>query len=122
VSARESWLAAWQRRSPRERALIALAAVVVAGTAGYAALYLPLARGLDAGERAATRARAEVLVARRLADEVAGLAREPHRAQTADLRAAVARVAAGSGLRDALTAIDASEASVRIASLIGCSG
>ena len=111
---KRAWLAAWQQRSPRERVLIALAAIVVAGGAGYALLYRPLSIDLLESERAAAQARADVAVARQLADEVAGLAREPRAAQTADPRAAAARVAAATGLGSAVTAIDAREGSVRV--------
>jgi type II secretory pathway component PulM len=111
---KQAWLAAWQQRSPRERVLIALAAIVVAGALGYVAIYRPLAIDLHELERAAAQGRADVAVARRLADEVAGLAREPRTAQTADPRAAATRVAAATGLKDALTAIDAREGSVRV--------
>lgn len=111
---KQAWLAAWQRLSPRERVLIALAAIVVAGALGYVAIYRPLAIDLHEIERAAAQGRSDVAVARRLADEVAGLAREPRTAQTADPRAATARVAAATGLGDALTAIDVREGSVRV--------
>jgi len=109
-----AWLAAWQQRSSRERALIALAAIVVAGGAGHALLYRPLSIDLLESERAARQARADVAIARQLADEVAGLAREPRAAQTADPRAAAARVVAATGLGDAVTAIDTREGSVRV--------
>lgn len=111
---KRAWPAAWQQRSPRERVLIALAAIVVAGAAGYALLYHPLSIDLLESERAAAQARADVAVARQLADEVAGLVREPRAAQTADPRAAAARVAAATGLGNAVTAIDAREGSVRV--------
>ena len=111
---KQAWLTAWQQRSQRERVLIALAAIVVAGSAGHALLYRPLSLDLVESERALAKARADVAVARQLADEVAGLVREPHTAQTADPRAAVARVAAATGLGDAVTAIDGREGSVRV--------
>ena len=111
---KQAWLTAWYQRSPRERLLIALAAIVVAGGAGHALLYRPLSNDLADSERAAAKARADVAVARQLADEVAGLAREPRAAQTADLRAAAARVAAATGLGDAVTALDARDGSVRV--------
>jgi type II secretory pathway component PulM len=111
---KQAWLAAWQQRSPRERVLIAFAAIVVAGSAGHALLYRPLSIDLIESERALAKARADVAVARQLADEVAGLVREPRTAQTADPRAAAARVAAATGLGDAVTAIDGREGSVRV--------
>jgi type II secretory pathway component PulM len=111
---KQAWLAAWQQRSPRERRLIVLAACVVAGAVGYFAIYRPLAIDLHDSERAAARARADVAVARQLADEVAGLVREPRTAQTADPRAAATRVAAATGLEDAVTAIDVREGRVRV--------
>jgi len=114
VSINGNWLAAWRRRAPRERALLALAAVVVGGAAAYALLYRPLAQDLGMVDQAAARARADVVVARQQADEVAGLAREGRAAQTADLRAAAARVAAAAGLKDALTALDVTEGRVRV--------
>ena len=111
---KQAGLAAWRQRSPRERRLIVLAACVVAGAVGYFAIYRPLAIGLHDSERAAARARADVAVARQLADEIAGLVREPRTAQTADLRSAATRVAAATGLKDAVTAIDVREGSVRV--------
>jgi len=111
---KQAWLVAWQQRSPRERVLLVLAAIAVAGAAGHALLYRPLVLDLHDSEHAAARARADVAVARQLADEVAGLAREPRTAPTADPRAAASRVAAATGLKDALTAIDVREGSVRV--------
>jgi type II secretory pathway component PulM len=111
---KRAWLAAWQQRSPRERVMLALASIIVAGGAGYALLYRPLAIDLQDSERAAAQARADVVVARQLADEVAGLARESRAAPTADPRAAAARVAAATGLGNAVTAIDARDGSVRV--------
>jgi type II secretory pathway component PulM len=111
---KQAWLAAWHRRSARERVLIALAAIVVAGSAGHALIYRPLAIDLLESEHAVARARTDVAVARQLADEVAGLAREPRTAQTADPRAAAARVAAATGLGDAVTALDARDGVVRV--------
>jgi type II secretory pathway component PulM len=111
---KQVWLTAWQQRSPRERVLIALAAIVVGGTAGHALLYRPLSLDLIESERALAKTRADVAVARQLADEVAGLVREPRTAQTTDPRAAAARVAAATGLGDAVTAIDARDGSVRV--------
>jgi type II secretory pathway component PulM len=114
MNARVAWLAAWRRRAPRERALIALAAVAVLGAAAYALLYRPLAADLDAMDRATAQARADVAVARRQADDIAGLARERRTAQTPDLRAATARVAAAAGLKDALTALEVTDGRVRV--------
>jgi type II secretory pathway component PulM len=111
---KQAWLTAWQQRSPRERVLIALAAIVVAGSAGHALLYRPLSTDLVDSERALAKTRADLAVARLLADEAAGLVREPRTAQTADPRAAVARVAAATGLGDAVTAIDGRDGSVRV--------
>jgi type II secretory pathway component PulM len=109
-----AWLAAWHARSPRERLLIALAAIVLAGGAGYALLYQPLAQDLGDTEQAAARTRAQVVAARQVADEVAGLARDVRAARTADARAAIVRVAAAAGIRDALTAIDVNDGRVRV--------
>ncbi len=114
MNARDAWLASWRQRPPRERALVALAALVVGGAAVYGLLYRPLAEGRTELERAAAQARSDVATARRLADDVAGLAREARAAPTADLRAAAMRVVAASGLKDALTAIDASNGRVRV--------
>lgn len=114
MSSREAWIGAWRRLSPRERMLLALAAVVVIAGALYALAYRPLAQDLDDVERAAAHGHAEVAVARRLADETAGLAREPRSPQTDELRAAAMRVAAVTGLTEALTAADAGDGRVRV--------
>jgi len=114
MSALASWRAAWLRRPPRERVLVGIAAVLVAGVAGYVALYRPLADDLAASERALTHARSAVVVARQRADEVAGLGREARAAQATDARAAATRVAAATGLNDALTAVDVTDGGVRV--------
>jgi type II secretory pathway component PulM len=114
VNARDAWLASWRQRPSRERALVALATLVVGGAAVHGFLYRPLADDRAEVERAATQARLDVATARRLADEVAGLVRAPRTPPTADLRAAAMRVVAAAGLKDALTAIDASDGRVRV--------
>ena len=114
MSATTAALDAWRQRSPREQALIALAALVVVAGATYALAYRPLVQDLREVGRAAAQARGEAAAARRLADEAAGLVREARTPRTVDLRAAASRAAAAAGLADAVTAVDAGDGFVRV--------
>lgn len=105
--------ALWSGASPRERGMLALGALVVAGAIVYA-LWQPVQRDLVADRRALAELEARATSARRTADEIAGLAREVRAPRTPDARAAVERVVDAQGLRSALTAVDTQSERVRL--------
>lgn len=104
----------WLHASPRERGLLALAAVVVVGALGYAFVWQPLARDLAAGEVSVREARARAAWAQLALDEIAGLTRTAKPPRTADPRAAVERVVGAQGLRGALSSLDAQGGRIRV--------
>ena len=103
----------WSAASSRERGLLVLGTLVVAGAAGYA-LWQPLQRDLTAAGRALAQAETRAMTARQAADEIAGLQREVRGPRTPDARAAVERVVDAQGLRGSLAAIDHQAGRVRL--------
>jgi type II secretory pathway component PulM len=103
----------WQLWSLRERVLVALAAIVVIVGAGWPLLWAPIERDVERSASALARAHADAAKARRLGDEAIALEREAAPARTADARKAFESVAAASGVRDRLTALEASDGRVR---------
>ena len=103
----------WSAASSRERGLLVLGVLVVAGAADYA-LWQPLQRDLTATGRALTQAEARAVTARQATDEIAGLQRDVRVPRTPDPRAAAERIVDAQGLRGALAAIDHQAGRVRI--------
>jgi general secretion pathway protein M len=105
-SRREGWAQWWQLRSPGERTLLALGAVLLALALAWLFVYQPLARDTDRLTRQLASDRATLADARRRADEIAGLARTAPSITVTDLRAALDPVLAQQGLKSAVTTIE----------------
>ena len=105
---------AWDRASRRERALIALAAAVVAFAVLWLWLWQPMTADIARLERDLPRTQAVLAAARAQADDVAALQRASARAKTGDPRAAVERVLAERSLRAAVGTLDAQDGRVRL--------
>jgi type II secretory pathway component PulM len=106
----EDWRA---RSSPRERALVAIALLLVTGAAVYGTA-VPLADELARNGEALSVADARVERMTAIADDVAGLARDAKAARTAQPLAAAERVVADAGLRGLVTALDVEGNRVRL--------
>lgn len=104
----------WSRASARERLLLSLGAIVVAGSLGHAFLWEPLMRDLATTDRSLVAARARVAQSQRAVNELPGLVREAKTPRTSDPRAAAERVVNAAGLRSDLTAIGVSDGRVRL--------
>jgi len=107
----ETLASRWRSRPPRERAVVALGAAVVAGALAWTFLWQPLVRDLDATERELAQAREREALAQALAADAATLSRQAKAPATADPRAAVQRTLAAGGLR---AAVDAQDGGVRV--------
>ena len=105
---------AWSNASARERLLLSLGAIVVAGSFGHAYLWEPLMRDLAVTDRSLVVARARVAQSQQAVNELAGLVREAKTPRTADPRAAAERVVNAAGLRGELTAIGVADGRVRL--------
>jgi general secretion pathway protein M len=106
--------AAWQRASPREQRMIAVATLVVVLGLGYAFVWKPMQSDIDRLGRDLPRARSVLAAARAQADSIVALERAPAPVRTQEPLAAVERVLAERNLRQAVTALDAQEGRVRL--------
>jgi len=104
----------WQRFSPREQRMVALAGAVVAGAIAWIAVWRPidadiarLARDVPRAEELAAQARAQ-------ADDIAALGRAAPAARAQDPLPAVERALAERGLRAAVTSLDVQDGRVRL--------
>lgn len=104
----------WERASPRERAMLGAAALVVIAALGWAFIWQPMTNDIARMQRDNARNHAVLAAARAQAADLAALAREPRPAAGGDARAAVERVIAERGLRPALTSIDLQDGRVRV--------
>ncbi len=105
------WLAA---KSRGERHLLTGILVVVLGALAWALLWQPLVRDAEA-LRASQPGRAAVLAAaRRMNDEIAGLARAPTAQTAPDARATLERILAQRNLRSSVTQLDWQEGRARL--------
>lgn len=105
---------AWFGASARERTLVVIGAVVVAGALLHALAWEPLTRDTASTARALEQARALVARYAQAANEIAGLNREVKSPRTADLRSAAERAVGAAGLRGELTAIGVDQGRVRL--------
>lgn len=105
---------AWDRASPRERAMIAAAAVVLVLAAGWAWLWQPMNADIARLSRDLPRAQGVLATARGQADALVALQRTSSATKAADPRAAVERVLAERSLRPAVTALDEKDGRVRL--------
>ena len=101
-------------RTPRERAVLAALAVLVAGLLAWFAVWQPLQRDLAALQVAVPAEQRALAAARRMTDDIASLARNPPAQRTVDARAELERIAAERGLRAALTDITWQDDRVRL--------
>ena len=105
---------AWERASPRERAMIVGAAVVVALAVLWTWVWQPINADIARLQRDLPRAHSVLATARAQANALAALQRTSASAKSTDPRAAVERVLAERGLRPAVTALDVQDGRVRL--------
>jgi type II secretory pathway component PulM len=99
----------WQLRSRGERTLLTCVAVALALGLGWLFIGQPLLQDTDRLTRQLAADRVTLAEARRQADTIAGLARNPPRVAASDPRAALDAVLAEQGLKSAATAIERSD-------------
>lgn len=104
------WLAA---KSPVERRLVAGLTVLVLVAVPWVLLWQPLVRDIDAMRAARPGGQAALATARRMVDEMSGLARTPA-SPAPDPRASLERVLAQHNLRAAVTQTEWSDERVRV--------
>ena len=104
----------WSHASARERLLLLIGTIVVAGSLGHVFLWEPLMRDLASTDRSLVAARARVAESQQVVNELAGIAREAKTPRTADPRAGAERVVNAAGLRGDLTAIGVSDGRIRL--------
>ena len=105
---------AWDRASHRERAMIAIAAIVLVLAAGWTGLWLPMEADIARLQRDLPRAHSVLATARAQANDLVALQRSSAPVKSADPRAAVERVLAERGLRPAVAALDVQDGRVRL--------
>jgi len=103
----------WQRMSPREQQLVAIAAVVVLGALGWIGVWLPMNADLARLARDVPRSEALAANARAQADDIVALTRASAPVRGEPL-AAVERVLAERNLRGSVTSLDMQEGRVRM--------
>lgn len=106
--------AAWEGASPRERALVVLAIVVVAGAALYTWVWRPVTADVARLARDLPVARANLAAARAQAGALVALQRAPAGTPGDDPRATVERVLAERRLRPAVSLLDVADGRVRL--------
>ncbi len=106
--------ATWEAASARERALVLLAIVVVAGAVLYTWVWLPVTADIARTTRDMPVARATLATARAQADALVALQRAPAAARSDDPRAAVERVLAERRLRPSVSLLDVADGRVRL--------
>jgi type II secretory pathway component PulM len=97
------WLAT---KSPAERRIAATVLLLVAIALLWAALWQPLTRDIAAMRIAHARSAATLTDARRMVNEIDGLARTPPREAPSDARSALERILAQQNLRAAVTQLE----------------
>lgn len=108
-SRREAWAQWWQLRSRREQIVLASSAAVLAVALAWLFIWQPLVLDSDRLTRQLASDRATLAEARRQADEIAGLARNPPAAPAADARAVLDSLLVQQGLKSAATSIERSD-------------
>jgi len=109
------WLDRWRMaRTPRERRVIAILVLFVAGVVGWLALWQPLQRDLAALRAAVPAERRALGEARKMADEMPALARSAPARRTTDARGELERVLGERGLRASVTQLDWQDERARI--------
>ncbi len=105
------WLAT---KSRTERRIVAAILLLVGITLLWAALWQPLTRDMAALRIAQAGTAAALADARRMAKEIAGLARMPPREAPADARAVVERMLVQQNLRGAVTQLESRDGRVHV--------
>ncbi|HVE50696.1 MAG TPA: type II secretion system protein GspM [Casimicrobiaceae bacterium] len=106
---------AWVRWSPRERALVALGAIVVVLGAGWPLLWQPIERDLERSSRELATLHAHMRSMNEAASEIPQLIRNAKPPRTADAKAAIESTLKARGLAASVSAIDAtSDGRVRL--------
>ena len=106
ANARERLAQWWQSRSRHEKHALAAAGALVALALVWLIVWQPLVRDSDRLAHRLAADRATLADARRIADEIAGLARAPAAPVAADPRAALDPVLSAQNLRTAATQIE----------------
>jgi type II secretory pathway component PulM len=96
----------WQLRSAGERTFLAVVAALAALALLWLIAWQPLTRDVDRLERQLASERTMLADARRRADEIAGLARNPASVAPTDPRAALDAALARHGLKSAATTVE----------------
>ena len=104
----------WTDKTPRERSLLAVLSIAVVGAAIWTLVWRPLTRDAASLREERTREAAALADARRMTDEIAGLAKAPQPPAPADVAAALERVLAQHGLRSAATELGWQDGRARI--------
>lgn len=102
------------RTAPRQRALAAFAALIVAGAVLWAFVLEPVARDLATTEAVLRDAHASLAQARAHADELAALNRSASPIANANVQTDVERLLGEHGLRSAVTALQAKDDRVEV--------
>ena len=106
--------AVWDRASSRERALVAVATVVVVLAAGWSWLWQPMTEDIARLQRDRVRDQMVLATARAQAADLVALQRTSGSAKSGDPRVAVERVLAERGLRAAVTTFELQDGRVRV--------
>ncbi|HYR00143.1 MAG TPA: type II secretion system protein GspM [Casimicrobiaceae bacterium] len=107
-----SW---WSAKSPGERRLVAGTAALAVALVGWLLVWQPLVRDIAALRTANARGAVALAETRRMADDLAGLARTTAPAAPGDPRADFERVVAQRGLRAALAQQEWKEGRLNVA-------
>jgi len=103
----------WQRLSPREQRLVAIAAVIVLAGVAWIGVWLPIKADIARLARDVPRAESLATTARAQADDIVALARAPVAARVEPLPA-VERALAERNLRAAVGGLDMQDGRVRL--------
>ena len=106
VGRRERFAQWWQLRTGTERIVITLAAAVIALLLLWVVAWEPLQRDSERVSRRLAEQRSGLVVARRQADDIAGLARSAPVVGTGDARAAIEAALARQNLRSAAGTVE----------------
>lgn len=107
-------LRGWERASPRERAMVGVAAFVVIAALGWTLVWQPMTADIARMQRDNARDHMVLAAANAQAADLAALARDTKATPGTDTRAAIERVIAERGLRPAVSSIDIQDGRVRV--------
>ncbi len=104
----------WAGKSSAERRVVLVVAALVVAAIGWLGIWQPMTRDVASMRVERSHDNAALAEARRMADEIAGLARAGAVSAPGDPRSDVERVLAAHGLREQATQLDLQEGRVRI--------